>query len=88
MIQTNIKKLFQDAGIEEARPTDEALERMGISRRRFTQLLENLHKTEITVQELEAIRGWIEGLKEIDTDRLVGNDTSSSLLAEKLGLIK
>ena len=88
MIQTNIKKLFTDAGLEEARPTDEALERMGISRRRYTQLVENLHKTEITVQELEAIRSWIDGLKDINTDRLVGADSTENLLADKLGLTK
>jgi len=88
MIQTNIKRLFVEAGLEEARPTDEALEKMGISRRRFTQLVENLHKTEITVQELEGIRCWIEGLKEINTDRLVGVDNTENSLAEKLRLSK
>lgn len=88
MIQTNIKKLLTEAGIEEARPTDDALVKMRISRRRFTQLLENKHKTEISVQELEAIRSWIEGLKDIDTNRLVGGDPNEIGLTERLGLTK
>lgn len=88
MVQTNIKNLFLDAGIEEARPSDEALERMGISRRRFTQLLENVNKTPINVAELEAIKDWIQGFKNIDTDQMIGDIQKSSNLREKLGFVK
>lgn len=88
MIQTNIKNLFLDAGLEEARPSDEALEKMGISRRRFTQLLENVNKTPITVPELESIKEWIEGFKNIDTDLMIGDIQKTSNLREKLGFVK
>jgi hypothetical protein len=88
MIQTNIKNLFKDAGIEEARPSEQALEKMGISRRRFTQLLENVNKTPITVPELEAIKDWVEGFKEINTDHMIGQISKSESLKEKLGFVK
>lgn len=70
-MSTNIKKLLAEAGIEEIRPTDGALESMGVSRRRFTQLLENINKTPITVNELEGIKTYIHGFQEIDTNSLV-----------------
>lgn len=88
MVQTNIKNLLLEAGIEEARPSDEALSKMRISRRRFTQLLENVNKTPITVPELESIKEWIEGFKNIDTDLMIGDIQKSSSLREKLGFVK
>lgn len=88
MIQTNIQKIFEDAGIENVRPTDKALENMRMSRRRFTQLMENSHKSSITVEELSALRGWILQVKEMDPDHLVGEFESSKRLAESLGLTK
>jgi predicted DNA-binding protein (UPF0251 family) len=89
MIQTNIKKLFEDAGLEAIRPTDEALAQMGISRRRFTLLLENSqYATPMSVHELEAIRIWIEGIKSIDAEQIVGNYSPSSDMAKELGLTK
>ena len=71
MTQTNLKKLFAESGLEEVRPTDEALSKMGITRRRFTMLLENSHSTDLTVQELEAIKAWVEQIKNLDSDRLI-----------------
>jgi hypothetical protein len=88
MILTNIKKLFEEAGIDQVRPTDEALVRMGISRRRFTLLHENSHKTAITVEELTAIKEWMDGIKEINSDQIVGDATSDREIAESLGLQK
>ncbi|MFN3802606.1 hypothetical protein [Belliella pelovolcani] len=88
MIQINIKNLLLNAGIEEVRPTDEALEKMGIARRRFTQLIENLNKKEITVAELEAIKVWVNGFSDIDTDRIIEQADSSYTMKEKLGLVK
>ncbi|PRY90625.1 hypothetical protein [Mongoliibacter ruber] len=88
MIKTNLKKLLLRAGLEEARPTEEALEKMEISRRRFTQLLENTNKTPINVHELESIKKWISGFQMVDTDLLVGEIAEKSCLTEKLGLIK
>lgn len=88
MIQTNIKKLFESAGMEEVRPTAEALIEMGMSRRRFSLLLENTHATPITVQELEGIRGWIDRIKSIDSTQLVGDYTPDKELAESIGLSK
>lgn len=88
MVQTNIKNLFLEAGIEEARPSEEALTKMGISRRRFTQLLENVNKTPITVPELEAIKEWIEGFKDINTEQIIGDIQKTSDLREKLGFVK
>lgn len=88
MIQTNIKKLFETAGIEMPRPTEQALETMAISRRRFTLLVDNKHVTPITVQELEAIKAWIEEIKAIDTEQLVGEWKDSKELANSLGLTK
>jgi hypothetical protein len=71
MIQTNLKLLFTEAGIEEIRPTEQALEKMGISRRRYTQLVENINKTPITVPELAAIQSWIATWSEIDLEKIV-----------------
>lgn len=70
-MSTNIKNLLVEAGIEEVRPTDKALVNMGISRRRFTQLLENINKTPISVHELEGIKEYIRGFQEIDLNALV-----------------
>jgi hypothetical protein len=88
MVLTNIKNLFLEAGLEEVRPSDDALDRMGISRRRFTQLMENVNKTPITVAELESIKDWISGFKEINTDHLIGDIQKTSNLTEKLGFVK
>lgn len=88
MTQTNIKNLFLEAGMEEVRPSDKALIKMGISRRRYTQLLENVNKAPITVMELEAIKDWIQGFKEINTDQLIGDFQKLSYLTEKLGFVK
>jgi len=88
MIQTNIKKLFEDAGLEAIRPTDEALSEMGISRRRFTLLVENSHVTPMSVHELDAIKTWLEGIKSIDTDQIVGPYSRSEDMARSLGLNK
>lgn len=71
MTKTNIKLLLEKAGIEDPRPTQEALKKMGISRRRFTQLLENKNKTPMSVNELNGISDWIEGFKSIDTEQIV-----------------
>lgn len=71
MTKTNIKLLLEKAGIEDPRPTNEALKKMGISRRRFTQLLENVNKTPMSVNELNSISAWIEGFKAIDTEQIV-----------------
>lgn len=88
MIQTNIKKLFEEAGLESIRPTDQALIEMGLSRRRFSFLLENVHKTAITVQEVNAIQSWLEGIKAINADQVVGNHLDTAEIAESLGLSK
>jgi len=88
MIQTNIKKIFEEAGLEAIRPTDQALETMGISRRRFTLLLENTHVSPISVQELESIKEWIQGIQTMDTDRLIGEYSPTDEVASSLGLSK
>ena len=88
MIQTNIKKLFEEAGIENPRPTDKALEEMGLSRRRYTQLVENSHKSPITVAELAGIKGWISQIKDMDGEQVIGNFEPSAELADSLGLSK
>lgn len=88
MMQTNLKRLLDTAGIEEIRPTEEALNQMGISRRRFTLLLENKHATAITVSELEGLKTWIEGIKSIETGQIIGDFSPESELAESIGLIK
>jgi hypothetical protein len=69
MIQ--IKQLFHEAGIADVRPTDEALERMNLSRRRFTQICEGSNKSDITLTELHAIKAWIASVKEIDQNAIV-----------------
>lgn len=88
MYQTNLKKLFEAAGLEAIRPTDDALIKMGMSRRRFTLLLENNHATALTVPELEALKAWIEGIKAIDSGQIVGDYSPESELAESIGLTK
>lgn len=88
MIQTNIKKLFEQAGLEDPRPTDKALEEMNLSRRRYSQLLENTHKSPITVSELSAIKRWIAQIKDMDGEQVVGTYEPNEDLAESLGLTK
>lgn len=88
MVQTNIKKIFENAGLENPRPTDKALQEMDLSRRRFTQLMENSHVSPITVSELASLKGWIIQLKEMDPDQLVGQFEPSDELADSLGLSK
>lgn len=88
MMTTNLKKLFDEAGLEAVRPTDEALVAMNISRRRFTLLWENDNKTPLTVPELEALKAWVEGIKSLDPEMIVGDGASSSELASQLGLTK
>lgn len=88
MIQTNLKKLFENAGLEAVRPTDNALEKMDISRRRFTLLMDNKHVTPISVQELESIKTWVEEIKAIDPDQVIGDYTPHADIAQSLGLNK
>lgn len=88
MIQTNLKKLFENAGLEAVRPTDNALEKMDISRRRFTLLMDNKHVTPLSVQELEAIKTWVEEIKAIDSDQVIGDYTPHADIAQSLGLNK
>jgi hypothetical protein len=88
MIQTNLKRLLQLAGIEEVRPSDEALEKMRMSRRRFTLLLENKHVTSMTVEEHESLKAWIEGFRQIDSSQIIGDFEPVEDLAESFGLTK
>lgn len=88
MILTNIQKIFENAGLDNPRPTERALQDMGLTRKRFTQLLENSHKSPITVAELGAIRGWIAKIREMDPEQIVGEFEPSDSLAESLGLSK
>jgi hypothetical protein len=88
MVQTNIQKMFLDVGLANPRPTNKALEEMGISRRRFTQLAENTNKSPITVAELGSIKGWIARIKEMDPSQVVGEFEPTDQLAESLGLTK
>lgn len=88
MIQTNLKRLLLAAGIEEIRPTDEALDKMRMSRRRFTLLLENKHVNSMTVEEHESLKVWIEGFRLIDSQQIIGDFEPESDLAESLGLTK
>ena len=88
MIQTNIKKLFDEVGLESIRPTDEALLQMGISRRRFTILVDNIHKTPITIEEVQAIKAWITGVTALNPEEIIGENNSSKELAESMGLTK
>jgi hypothetical protein len=69
-----IKQLFSEKGIEDVRPTDEALKLMRMSRRRFTQLSEGTNKTEINVSEMEALKKWVKGVKEINPDELLPSE--------------
>lgn len=66
-----IKRLFEEAGIEDVRPTDQALQAMGLSRRRFTQLVEGTNKTDISVSELMSIKAWVRRVAEIDPEEVI-----------------
>ncbi len=88
MILTNIQRIFENAGLDNPRPTEKALQEMGLTRKRFTQLLENSHKSPITVAELAAIRGWIAKIREMDPEQIVGEFEPVDTLAESLGLSK
>lgn len=88
MILTNIKRIFENAGLDTPRPTDKALADMALTRKRWTQLLENSHKSPITVAELASIKGWIAKIKEMDPDQVVGEFEPADELAESLGLSK
>ncbi|WP_289030183.1 hypothetical protein [uncultured Algoriphagus sp.] len=62
---------------------------MGLSRRRFTLLVENSqYATPMSVHELEAIKTWIEGIKAIDADQIVGVYSRTADMAKELGLTK
>jgi hypothetical protein len=74
MTKTNLKKMLNEAGLESVRPSSIALDSMKISRRRFTNLFENTHKSPISVQELQSIKKWIIGIKEIKPDELIRSD--------------
>ncbi len=87
-MQINIKNLFESAGMENPRPTEKALEEMGISRKRYTQLLENVYKSPITVSELEGIKRWITNITDIDPEQVVGQVEEPNALAESLGMSK
>jgi hypothetical protein len=80
MIYIKIKELFQTAGLEEIRPTDAALESMGMSRKRFSQILEKTTKAPITVAELEAIKRWMEGLAALSNESLIEQKEDGNLL--------
>ncbi|MDN3689061.1 hypothetical protein [Cyclobacterium jeungdonense] len=69
-----IKKLFEEAGIEDVRPTDEALKAMGLSRRRFTQLVEGTNKTDISVSELISIKAWVKRVTEINPEEVMTSE--------------
>lgn len=88
MVLINIKNLFESAGLENPRPTEKALEEMGLSRRRFTQLMENVYKSPITVAELEGIKRWITNITEMDPEQVVGQVEQANALAKQLGLSK
>jgi hypothetical protein len=85
-VNINIKNLLLKVGIENLRPSDKALEEMGISRRRYTQLIENINKTPININELESMKKYIQGFQNIDTDKIIGKDLDD--LPNKLGLTK
>ena len=80
MIAVKIKKVFENAGLEDIRPTDQALEKMGISRNRFNKILENKAMKPITVSELEAIKRWMDGLSALSTDSLIEQKENSNYL--------
>lgn len=69
-----IKELFTKAGIEDVRPTDEALKAMGLSRRRFTQLVEGTNKTEIRLTEVISIKAWVNGIREINPEKILSEN--------------
>jgi hypothetical protein len=66
-----IKELFKAAGLDEIRPTDDALEAMGMSRRRFTQIADGSNKSDITLTEIMAIKKWLSKIREIDPDQVL-----------------
>lgn len=78
-MSTNIKTLLQAAGIKHLRPTKKALHTMAISQRRYTQLVENINKNPITVNELESIKSFIKGFAAIDLNSLVGDSRKDDL---------
>ncbi len=84
----NIKNLFEAAGLENPRPTDKALKEMGVSRKRYTQLMENVYKSPITVSELEGIKRWITNITEMEPEQVVGEVQHANALAESLGMSK
>lgn len=63
MIQTDVQKILETEGLENSNPSAHALKEMRISRKRFTQLLENKEKKPITLGELACIKGWIYEIK-------------------------
>lgn len=65
-----IKEILKGAGLDEIRPTEEALTAMGISRRRFTQLVEGTNKSDVTLSEIKAIKKWLEGIRDIDPEKV------------------
>jgi hypothetical protein len=54
-----IQKLFQIKGLTEFKPTDDILKKLGITRKRFFQILENKGNHDLTVSEKENIENWL-----------------------------
>ena len=59
MKKKTIKNRFIELGVQDLKPTPEALDKMKISKRRFTTILERKNKTPVTVTELQNIQNWI-----------------------------
>lgn len=70
MTHINLKTMLENVGIQDPKPTQDALDQMGISRRRFTQLSENINKSPMSVHELEAIKNWVNGIRNIDPEEI------------------
>ncbi len=80
MLTITVKEVFEKAGLEDIRPTENALQEMGISRKRFSQIIENSAKSPVTVSELEAIRRWMNGLSALSTESLIEQKDNSNYL--------
>ena len=68
MIETNIQEILESAGIKNIELSAFALKEMGISKKRFLQLLKNRQKSPITINELACIKGWIYRFNEVNSN--------------------
>ncbi|RNI27626.1 hypothetical protein EFA69_16035 [Rufibacter immobilis] len=57
--RNRLKIILTDLGLETMKPSEVLLEKLGVARKRFYQIMENKGKNELTVLEKENLEKWL-----------------------------